>query len=253
MEKHYDINYLQNTRRLLEDLKKLSYQYFDAIEHGTIVDLGCGAGNDVIELAKLISQEVRVVGVDHDPRMVEQGKSASQNMHNVDFILSEASPLPFESDSVAGLRTERVIQHLKNPDKVIDEIRRILIKGHPFVIIETDWNSLAFYTSFTKVELAINKYLTETKINNGFAARKLVSYLQNAGFENITFDIYPFVIKSLADANEYFLIETILSEITYKGYITESESNDFYKTLESASDNGNFACSINLVISSCIK
>ena len=122
MEKHYDINYLQNTRRLLESLKQESYNYFKGITDGTVVDLGCGAGNDVVELAKLVAEDVTVIGLDHDPAMIQRGKANSDNISNVRLILSEAYPLPFEDHSVSGLRTERLIQHLKDPFKTFEEI-----------------------------------------------------------------------------------------------------------------------------------
>ena len=252
-DKHYDINYLQNTRKLLEDLKKRSYNFFNEINSGTIIDLGCGAGTDVLEISKQLGNDVKVIGIDHDGGMVEQAKRSAEGYDNVDFLLSEAYPLPFEDDSIAGLRTERVIQHLKNPDQVFKEIHRILKKDHPFVIIETDWHSLSFYTEFTETQRKINSYLTDVKINNGFAARKLSSYLKLSNFRNIKFDIHPFVINSLDEANDYFWIEKIVKEVFEKGYITSGEYAAFYGALQQSDADNYFASSINLVVTSCIK
>ena len=52
-DKHYDINYLQNTRKLLEDLKKRSYNFFNEINSGTIIDLGCGADRRARSLCRV--------------------------------------------------------------------------------------------------------------------------------------------------------------------------------------------------------
>jgi ubiquinone/menaquinone biosynthesis C-methylase UbiE len=252
-EKHYDINYLQNSRRLLLNLKEASYTYFNEIDKGIIIDLGCGAGKDVIELAKTIGKNAKVIGVDHDPIMLEQGVNDAQDINNVEFILSEAYPLPFANEAIAGLRTERVIQHLKEPQIVSDEIYRILKPGSPFVIIETDWHSLSFYTEFTEVQKSVNKYLTDTKINNGFAARKLTGYLKTSKFRNIKFEIHPFVLGTLEEANEYLWVEKMVKEAAEKGYITNDEHCHFYSALQQADNEHYFACSINLVVASCIK
>jgi ubiquinone/menaquinone biosynthesis C-methylase UbiE len=252
-EKHYDINYLQNSRRLLLNLKVHSYTFFQHINNGTIIDLGCGAGNDVIELAKITGADTKIIGIDHDPVMLQQAKEQSDGICNVDFILSEAYPLPFDDETISGLRTERVIQHLNNPEQVISEISRILKKGSPFAIIETDWSSLSFYTEFVDVQKKVNAYYTDVKINNGFAAAKLVSYLQQNNFRNIQFEIHPFVTDSLKTANELFKIEQMITEAAEKGYIREQESLAFSGALQKADDGHYFACSVNLVIASCVK
>ncbi|MFD2873153.1 methyltransferase domain-containing protein [Mucilaginibacter ximonensis] len=252
-EKHYDINYLQNSRRLLVNLKEASYTYFEKINSGAIIDLGCGAGKDVIEIAKIVGENVKVIGVDHDPVMLEQGRTDAKNLNNVEFILSEAYPLSFDSESIDGLRTERVIQHLKEPQRVADEIARILKPGSPFVIIETDWHSLALYTPFMDIHKKLTAYLTDTKINNGFAARKLTHYLRQSGFKDIKFEIHPFILTSLEDANQYLWIEKMIQETAEHGFITPQEFEELYGALKEADAAGYFACSINLVVATCIK
>ncbi|MEO6979058.1 MAG: methyltransferase domain-containing protein [Mucilaginibacter sp.] len=251
--KHYDINYLQTSRRLLLNLKEHSYTFFQNINSGTIIDLGCGAGNDVIELAKITGKDVNITGIDHDPVMLQEAKEQSEGISNVDFILSEAYPLPFEDETISGLRTERVIQHLFNPEQVIGEVSRILKKESPLVIIETDWSSLSFYTEFVDVQKKVNAYYTDVKINNGFAAAKLVSYLQQNNFRNIKFEIHPFVTDNLKTANELFKIEQMITEAAEKGYIREQESGAFSDALQKSDDGHYFACSVNLVIASCVK
>ena len=225
--KHYDISYLQNTRRLLGALKEHSYTFFKEIKTGMIVDLGCGAGIDALELAKLAGKDVEVIGLDHDPRMIDQAQDIADQIENVKFFVSEAHQLPFDSNSIAGLRTERVIQHLHTPETVVREMHRVLKPDSPLVIVETDWFSLTFYTQFVDVQKKITSYLTDVKVNNGYAARKLTSYLEESHFSRIHLEIHPFVIRSLSDANEYFWIGKIVNEAFDKGYITLSEQENF--------------------------
>lgn len=251
--KHYDVDYLQNTRRLLLNLKEQSYTHFNKVTGGSIVDLGCGSGNDVIAMAKAFGEKIKVIGIDHDENMLQQGKTQAKGMSNVEFILSEAFPLPFASESISGLRAERLVQHLKNSETVISDIKRVLVSEAPLVIVETDWHSLSFYTEFTEAQKKLNAYLTDVKVNNGFAARKLTAYLQNMGFRKLALSIHPFVINTLEEANEYFWIERILKEAAEKGYMADDEYKNFYTALQNADSAGYFSCSINLVVVSCIK
>jgi len=170
--KHYNINYLEDTGRFLKSLKEYSYQPFTQINNGTIIDLGCGTGADVSNLGKLLGSQVTVIGIDHDETMLNKAESSFSDQENIKFILSEANVIPFENETVSGLRAERLVQHIAAPENTIFEIHRVLKKGHPLVLVETDWPSLTFYNEHLAIEKKIIQYLTEKKINNGLAARK---------------------------------------------------------------------------------
>ena len=252
-EKHYNISYLEDTGRFLKALKEYSYHPFTQLTEGTVIDLGCGTGMDVSNLAKLLGNEVTVVGVDHDNAMLDKGRSSFVGQENIQFILSEANTIPFESETVSGLRAERLIQHLKEPENTISEMHRVLKKGQPLVIVETDWASLTFYNEHLPIESKIIQYLTVKKINNGLAARKLTDYVESAGFGNINIEIFPFIIKSLKEANEYLWIELMINEAANENFISGTERDVFLAALHNADDKNYFACSINVVIVSSVK
>src|SRR5690606_19047372 len=178
-EKHYNAAYLEDTARILNDLKEYSYYPFKRINAGKLIDLGCGPGIDVIKMSQTFDEKVRIIGIDHDSNMLEKAKVSAADISNIDFILSEANIIPFDDDSISGVRAERLIQHLTNPEKTIQEVYRVLKEDYPFVIVETDWAGLSFYNEFFQTGQKISRYLTEKKVNNGYASRKVVSYLQN--------------------------------------------------------------------------
>lgn len=252
-EKHYDINYLEGTATVLKKLKERSYNPFLTISDGTIIDLGCGTGADAINLAKLLGDKVTVTGIDHDPQMIEKAVTSAGGIQNINFILSEAASIPFTDSSVAGVRTERLIQHLKEPQKTFHDIYRILKPEHPLVIVETDWYNLSFYNIDIQTEAKVNYYLTHKKINNGTAARELTRNLENTGFRNIRLEIFPFVLKSLNEINMYLLIDQSLKEMKDLGHLTTDEYNSLLSSMERADSGGYFACSINLVVVSALK
>ncbi|RXF71707.1 methyltransferase domain-containing protein [Arcticibacter tournemirensis] len=252
-DKHYDISYLEGTASILKKLKEYSYNPFTAILKGTVLELGCGTGIDAINLGNLLGKEVKIVGIDHDSRMIDKAISAAADNENVEFILSEASPIPFEDATLSGIRTERLIQHLKEPQKVINEAYRVLKPGQPLVIVETDWSNLSFYNADTAIEGKVSRYLTDEKINNGRAARQLTGYLEKAEFKNIKLEVFPFVLKSLKEVFTYLLIDQSLTEMKSKGYLNAEEYDSFIASLQRADSNHYFACSMNLVVASALK
>lgn len=252
-QKHYDINYLEDTAKLLGNLKKYSYNPFLQITNGTIADLGCGTGIDAINMAKMLDQKITVVGIDHDPQMIEKAKSSSEDVENVDFVLSEVYPLAYEENTLSGIRAERLLQHLKSPETVVEEIKRVLKADAPLVIVETDWQSLSFYNGDAAIEKKITDYLTEEKVNNGLAARKLTHYMEQGGFREIKLEIFPFVLKTYKEACDYIWIDRIVNEMAEKNYISSQECEAFMQALKNADAQQYFGCAINIVVATCVK
>lgn len=253
MDKHYNPSYLEDTGNFLKDLKASTYRPLSRISGGTIIDLGCGTGADVIQLAALLGNSTRVVGIDHDELMLEKGISAMPPDANIEFIHSEAFPIPFEDESVAGLRAERLVQHLKDPRQVFNEINRVLVKDAPLVIVETDWPGLIFYNEHLEIEKKIVHYLTEVKVNNGAASRKLVSYMEGSGFNDIEVKVFPFVLKTLQEAITYLWIDRIIQEAADQQYISAEEHQLFMDALLKADAGKYFACSINMLVVTSVK
>jgi arsenite methyltransferase len=75
------------------------------IEAGQVVlDLGCGAGTDLLIAAQMVGSEGRAIGIDMTPTMLERARqsAAEMGLENVELHqgLIESLPLPDESVDV---------------------------------------------------------------------------------------------------------------------------------------------------------
>ncbi len=251
--KHYGANYLTDTGEFLKQLKIHSYTPFSDIREGVVVDLGCGTGMDAVNLAGMLTENVRVVGIDHDPRLIEQAKIAAGSRKNIDFVQGEVYQLDFEENAVSGIRMERVIQHLSQPQTMFQEVYRVLRTDHPLVIVETIWNSLNFYTGHVETEQKIRSYLTNQKVNNGWAGNKLTGDLTGNGFREVRLETFCMVVTSKEEADRYLFLDKILLEMVDKGVLTDEETTEFSRTLERADEKGYFVSSMNLILTKAIK
>ena len=249
-EKHYNINYLEGTALILKNIKENSYKPFTAVKEGKVVDLGCGPGIDAINLSSLLGEKVHVTGIDHDPVMIEKARSSASGVSNIDFVIAEAYPVPFEDEAIEGARAERLLQHLQEPEVLTKEVYRVLKPEGSFVVVETDWSSLSFYNADRTTAGKVNEYLTDKKVKNGAVARQLTGLLHASGFKDITLEIYPFVVRSVREIYAYLLIDQSLKEMLDKGFLSASEYNSFVHSLEEAESKGFFSCTLNLVIAS---
>ena len=102
------------------------------IKAGAVVlDLGCGAGTDLLIAAQMTGPTGRVIGVDMTASMLELARVSSQEMGlaNVELLESLIEALPLEDGSVDVVISNGVIDLVPDKDAVFDEIDRVLRPG----------------------------------------------------------------------------------------------------------------------------
>jgi arsenite methyltransferase len=100
-------------------------------EGATVVDLGCGAGTDLLIAAQMVGPSGKVIGVDMTASMLERaGASAAEmGLSNVELHESLIESLPMPDASVDIVISNGVIDLVPDKDAVFDEIDRVLRSG----------------------------------------------------------------------------------------------------------------------------
>jgi arsenite methyltransferase len=102
------------------------------VEPGSVVlDLGCGAGTDLLIAAQMTGVEGRVIGVDMTPSMLERARASAKAMglEHVELHTSLIESLPLADASVDVVISNGVIDLVPDKDAVFDEIDRVLRPG----------------------------------------------------------------------------------------------------------------------------
>src|SRR5262249_5503509 len=96
-----------------------------------VLDLGCGAGTDLLIAAQMSGPSGRAIGVDMTPTMLEQARASAAQMglRNVELHASLIESLPLEDASVDVVISNGVIDLVPDKDAVFDEIDRVLKPG----------------------------------------------------------------------------------------------------------------------------
>lgn len=97
----------------------------------TVLDLGCGAGTDLLIAAQMVGPEGRVIGVDMTPAMLERAGQSAQEMGLGDVELHESliESLPLDDASVDMVISNGVIDLVPDKAAVFSEIDRVLRPG----------------------------------------------------------------------------------------------------------------------------
>ncbi len=100
-----------------------------AIQEGaTVLDLGCGAGVDVLVSALLVGEKGRVIGVDITPKMVQKAREHVKlaGFSNVEILESSFENLELEDESVDVVISNGAINLTPCKESVFAEIYRVL-------------------------------------------------------------------------------------------------------------------------------
>ena len=100
-------------------------------EGADVLDLGCGAGTDLLIAAQMVGSEGSVTGVDMTPSMLARARASADEMGiaNVALHQSLIESLPLEDESVDVVISNGVIDLVPDKDVVFGEIDRVLRPG----------------------------------------------------------------------------------------------------------------------------
>ena len=143
-----------------------------------IIDLGCGDGTLTVEMAKFANH---VTGVDINPDMLAIARQRADRLglHNVSFLVEDASNLSLSSKSLDAVFFSQSLHHLENPQKGLHEAARILRRGGQVLVMELNSHEEEWV-----LEKLGHKWL-------GFENKYLIDFMQKAGFINLYSEVLP--------------------------------------------------------------
>ena len=97
----------------------------------TVLDLGCGAGTDLLTAAQMVGASGRAIGIDMTPAMVERARESARLMglENVEVHEGLIERVPVADGSVDLVISNGVIDLVPDKDAVFAEIERVLRPG----------------------------------------------------------------------------------------------------------------------------
>jgi ubiquinone/menaquinone biosynthesis C-methylase UbiE len=110
----------------------------------TVVDVGCGPGFLVHELAKAVGPEGQVIGVDISDTMLALARRRCAGLNHVRLENAEARDLPLANEALDVACALQVYGYVKELDEALEELRRVVRPGGHVVILDTDFSNIVW-------------------------------------------------------------------------------------------------------------
>jgi ubiquinone/menaquinone biosynthesis C-methylase UbiE len=149
-----DLSQAKDRRRYFEEISQKRFHgrewhvptvaTFDAFRGRTVVEIGCGVGTDGIEFAR---NGANYIGVDLTPNSIELTRERFQvfGVPGRFEVANAEQGLPLPDASVDHVYSFGVIHHSPVPEKIVQEIYRILKSGGTFTVMLYNRSSINYY------------------------------------------------------------------------------------------------------------
>jgi len=189
-------------------------------EYSDYLDIGCGTGFPLLDIAQRLGCNCHSVGIDPWTEAVKrtQTKIDTLQLENISVVEGDASAILFPNDHFDLITSNLGINNFENPDKVLTECHRVLKTNASFCLTTNLTGTFSeFYEVYneTIIELGFDTYIpqlnehvnhrgTEESVKellerNGFIIKKEVKsiytmrFLNGTTFLNNSFTILGFI------------------------------------------------------------
>jgi ubiquinone/menaquinone biosynthesis C-methylase UbiE len=165
-----------------------------------VLDLGCGPGFTSCALAQCVGAGA-VTGIDISGELIavaEQAK-ASEQVENVVFQTGNLYDLDFPAERFDFVYARFVFQHLKDPERALQGVLRVLKPGGILCVVDVDDN----WTSFSPASAAFIRFIRRAgrgqrrKGGNRLIGSQLHGLLHRAGLSDVTVAIHPLTTEDI--------------------------------------------------------
>ncbi len=155
-----------------------------------LLDVGVGPGLLALDLARLVGESGRMVGLDLAPAMVAAATVRLAGLPQAEVRIGDAANLDLPDGAFDGAVSTQVYEYVADMPRALAELHRVLRPGGRALILDTDWRSLVWHSAdparMDRVLACWDAHLADPHL-----PAKLGPLLREAGFSVRRTEIVP--------------------------------------------------------------
>jgi ubiquinone/menaquinone biosynthesis C-methylase UbiE len=247
-----DVDRSANPRKFVEHLcrgarleyhrrVKLECAALLALEPGEcVLDVGCGIGDTLTELARAVGPTGRAVGLDSSTQMLAEARRRAEEAGlPIEYVLGDVRDLAFEDESFDAVQAAKLFVHLRAPELAMDEMVRVTRSGGRVLVFELDADTMLVNAPDKALTRKILDFLSD-HFANGLAGRKLNQLMLERGLGELQIVPETLVLRDLATAEPYWTFRSTARRAAEAGVLTHGEAERWIQELEALDQAGLF-------------
>lgn len=226
--------------------RKQAHSLLELSTEDEVIEIGCGTGHNAFALSKNITNGT-VVAVDNSKKMIDYADTKYGNQSQfLSFVYSSADNLPFQNDHFTKCYCERTLQHVRQPLKVLSEIKRVMKKNSYLLNIEPDWESL----TITCDDIDLTRKIITHQCNyivNPKIGKEMSDYIKKTNMRVVKDAINKITFDNIDLADFFYNLNLSANRAVADKIITISEKDNWINNLRLKTKNNQFSCSLNLI------
>jgi ubiquinone/menaquinone biosynthesis C-methylase UbiE len=226
-----------NTTAGLTAAKRALLEQLDLGRARAALDVGCGPGIDIAEMARLMPDGAHVSGVDLSETMIGEARFRTASLGlRASLRTGDAADLPYPDQAFDACRVATVLQHVPDPARVIAEMARVTRPGGRMGALEFDQETVFVDHPNTETTRIILDTFAGAMVQ-GHMGRQLPRLLRAAGLTDVT--VTPGV--NLGDA-QFFrnILHHHVARLADEGVLTSQRASQWWAELDAWARVGDF-------------
>ena len=112
-----------------------------------LLDVGVGPGLLALDLARLVGESGRLVGLDLAPAMVTAATARLSGLSQAEVRVGDAAKLDLPDGGFDAAVSTQVYEYVADMPRALAELHRVLRPGGRALILDTDWRSLVWHSA----------------------------------------------------------------------------------------------------------
>ncbi|MCC7576528.1 MAG: methyltransferase domain-containing protein [Methanomethylovorans sp.] len=162
-----------------------------------VLEAGCGIGAQTVILSKNSPHaDITSIDISENSLKTAQQRARDRSISNVTFRQADIFDLPFEDERFDHVFVCFVLEHLEQPLKALQKLKRVLKKGGTITVIEGDHGSCFFHPETEAALQAWRSLIVSQAMlgGNSLVGRQVYPLLRKAGFRDV--EVSPRMVYS---------------------------------------------------------